>query len=281
MLVDPDAMVAGPHVEIWEDEDDAPTQDSAGPICGAEPKPGEGQRFQDHQLAVDRVPRYSFMDRFLGPEATVDNVKRGLFPELGDFVAMPYHLLRTEPQGGVMAIHLARDGYVRSTQKTHSIRIVKQFHFRQDRPAFEVVYELSNRYRETMASRFAVEMNLNLDSARGRAQYLWINHHERVDLHKTGVHQSVMEVMLVDEDRPFQFVLYVRPAANVWHYPIETVRETAGGCESSFQGTCVIFWWPLALWGEEKMTIRITSSLKVGRPSYSARPGRGASVKVT
>ncbi|MFN7146055.1 MAG: alpha-amylase/4-alpha-glucanotransferase domain-containing protein, partial [Myxococcota bacterium] len=69
----------------------------------------------DPQLATrlhhDRHVRASFLDHFLGPEATLQNVRQGRFPEAGDFVGADYQLLKLEEDGDTV-VTVARDGNV-------------------------------------------------------------------------------------------------------------------------------------------------------------------------
>jgi alpha-amylase len=44
-------------------------------------------------------------------------------------------------------------------------------------------------------------------------------------------------------------VVRCEPAATLWRFPIETVSQSEGGFEKTYQGSCVTVVWPLALNG--------------------------------
>lgn len=244
------ALVGGP-------ESATPTPGGRGPV------PVE---FRDAQLAVDRWPRYAFLDRFLGPQASLDNFRRGLFPEDGDFVAGAYELLKVEPVGDGMEVHLARDGMVSTPTRPHSVRVVKRYTFKRDRAAFDVSYKILNRYLEPVTTRFGVELNLNLDSGRGGKQYVWFDRKDLRDLFAVGERPGTTEVVWGDEERGYQLVIRLSPGCTAWHFPVETVRRAPDGYETAFQGLCLVLWWELPLWGEEQRLFDVGVTLRVGRP---------------
>ena len=242
----------GADVEIEEDE----VAESLGE--GEEPPP---MRVHDPSLAArlhyDRHVRASFLDHFLGPEATLQNVRMGRFPEAGDFASADYQLLQLEEEGDTV-VTVARDGNVNEGAALRLVRIQKRFAFASDVPGFDVRYEIINRYHEPVRSRFAVELNLGLDGACGPGVFLEAAADVRVPLTELGDHPNVTSVALVDENRGYRVILTFHTPAHLWHYPIETISRTPKGLAPVFQGVCLLAWWPVELWGQERKRLDIS-----------------------
>ncbi len=213
------------------------------------------------RLHHDRHVRASFLDHFLGPEATLANVRVGRFPEAGDFVAADYQLLKLEEDGDTV-VTVARDGNVNEGAALRLVRIQKRFAFSPELPGFDVRYEIANRYHEPVRSRFAVELNLGLDGACGPGVFLETAADVRVPLTEAGDHADVTQMALVDENRGYRVLLTFHTPAHLWHYPIETVSRTPRGLAPVFQGVCLLAWWPVELWGQERKRFDMTLTVE-------------------
>ena len=203
------------------------------------------------RLHYDRHVRASFLDHFLGPEATLQNVRKGRFPEAGDFVGADYQLLKLEEtELGDTHITVARDGNVNEGAALRLVRIQKRYLFSGDTPNIDVRYEIANRYHEPVRSRFAVELNLGLDGSFGPGVFLETAADVRTPLTEAGDHPDVHALALVDENRGYRVIVTFHTPAHLWHFPIETVSRTPRGLAPVFQGICLLAWWPVELWGQ-------------------------------
>lgn len=214
-----------------------------------------------NRLHHDRHVRASFLDHFLGPEATLQNVRLGRFPEAGDFVGADYQLVKLEEDGDI-AVTMARDGNVNEGAALRLVRVQKRFVFSADLAGFDVRYEIANRYHEPVRSRFAVELNLGLDGACGPGVFLETAAGARAPLTEPGDHADVTQLALVDENRGYRVRIAFHTPARVWNYPIETVSRTPKGLAPLFQGVCLLPWWPVELWGQERKRIGLTISVE-------------------
>jgi len=219
----------------------------------AGPKPSARQ-VPVHLLAADCGLKSCFADHFLGEQTTTENLRRVQYPEHGDFHGAEYELLRADanPTKGSIDVHFARDGAVDDGVQKKLARVVKRYRFFRERRGFLVQYEVSNRLREAFSTLFAVELNLNLDSRHGPAQYLEFDDSGRQDLTSTGSYDAVRQLSWVDLRKGFRVKLTVEPAPKAWHFPIQTLSQSAGGHRVNFQGVSLWCCWPLALWGEER-----------------------------
>jgi alpha-amylase len=248
-------------LEIVEEDDDEATEElSEIPEL---PSLRMAESGLSSRLQVDRHVRASFVDHFLGPEATLQNVRIGRFPEAGDFVGADYQLLHLEEtDAGETLIGVARDGNVNEGAALRLVRVQKRFAFSRELPAIDVRYEIANRYHEPVRSRFAVELNLGLDGSHGGEIFLETAADMRVPLTEPGDHPDVSHIALVDEARGFRLILSFQQPARLWHYPIETVSRTPKGLASVFQGVCLLAWWPIELWGQERRRLDLSLSLE-------------------
>ncbi len=237
------------------------------------------ERLPMAQLAVDRIERASLIDHFLGSQAAVHNFERQQFPEVGDFTAAEYQVLRAEPrpEQGLVTVHLARDGAVSEGDAVRLVRVVKQLDFHRKNAGFMVSWTLSNRSQEPFDTRFAVEFNLNLDSARDGSSFLLVNN-QPCDLGCAGTVDDAREVAWGDLRRSFRMDISLEQPAQLWHHPVQTISEGLEGPQSNHQGICVVLVWPLRLWGLERHILRARVSLrgKKGAGSAAASPARGS-----
>lgn len=222
-------------------EDDAPPRG---------PRPGLAGLA--HRLHLDRHVRASFLDRFLGPATTLDNLHGGAHPEQGDFVGADYQVLKVDEGGGEEArLTLARDGQVHDGETPRLVRVVKQYTFVRDEAVVDVSWEVSNRLPDPARGTFATEVNLNIDSWVGPE--VWLDRDGSVaGVDVPGFAPEVRSVALVDSRRGLRLELLCDPPAQLYHYPIETVGLAGAELGLHHQGVCVVLAWPCELWGLER-----------------------------
>ena len=209
-------------------------------------------------LTVDSAPRVAFLEHFLGAQADVHNVVRQQHPELGDFVGAEYQVLRAEPrpEDGRVTLHMARDGSVGQAEHVRLLRVSKEFAFLRDDPSFILSYEIANRSPDPIQTRFAVELNLNLDSALGGSSFLAVGDRS-VALSSRESVPDVTKLRWGDLRRGLQLRIDLDELAEVWHYPVETLSDGLDGPELLYQGPCLMLVWPLRLWGLERKLFRL------------------------
>ncbi|RME26458.1 MAG: DUF1926 domain-containing protein [Deltaproteobacteria bacterium] len=263
-LVDP-ANAGSPHLISGEDDDivdDEPTDDNDTiatihtdrlqhvtlPVAPPLPVPS---RPAPDMLACDRHERLLFQDHFLGPGTTLDNLRRDQHPEQGDFVDEPYGLLSSERiDGNELQIALAREGVVDVDGVTRLVRVYKRYVLRRDSPVIDIGYEIANRYREPVRSRFATELNLGLD---GRVEGRFLQSGDRrAFLDSAGQWDDVTDVALVFPDRRLRVHMWSAEPCRLYFFPVDSLVETCEGYEAHHQGICLFFAWDLHLWGEER-----------------------------
>lgn len=202
-------------------------------------------------LIEDRHERLMFQEHFLGPATTLDNLRRDQMPQQGDFIDAPYGLLSAERvEGEELQIALAREGVVNVEGTQRLVRVYKRYVFRKDSPVIDVGYEIANRYREPVRTRFATELNLGLD---GRVEGRFLQAGDRrAFLDRDGTWQDVDDVSLVMPDQGVRVRVWTSQPAELFYYQVNSVVRTCEGYEAHHQGTCLVLVWNLELWGEER-----------------------------
>lgn len=206
----------------------------------------------DRQLFVDRYRRAAFQEHFLGVQTTLENLRRGQHPELGDFMDGACQLIDVDDDGEEVHVSVAREGVVLDGDRQHLVRVAKSYRFYRDRPCIDVRWEVGNRLSEPFRSRFAVEINLGLDGA-FKARYLEIPGRGMYALDQAFEEEEVTQLHWVLRDRGKRLRLQWPNPATVFLYPVLTPVRTLLGYRSGFQGSCVVLAWDLSLWGGEKL----------------------------
>ncbi len=215
------------------------------------------------RLHYDRHVRGAFVDHFFGPETTLHNLRTGRYAENGDFVGADYQLLNVDDgDGSEVSVTMAKDGNVTEGASLRLVRLVKRFSFSRELPLVEARYEVVNRYHEPIRTRFAVGIDINLDSTTGDDVFLETAGGRRIAIDQVGELDELTEISLVDLSRGYRLTLSPRQPARLWHFPIETVSRSPRGVAALYQGTALYFWWPMELWGQEKRRVEIALSLE-------------------
>lgn len=211
----------------------------------------------DH-LWTDRQSRALFVERFLGPETTLQNLSRGQHPEIGDFADGRYRVDRAErADDGELRVSLSREGTVRQGNRDGLLQIVKNFRIHKGDPLIHVSYELVNRSMDPIRARFGVELNLNLDSLLSAERGLIIPRFPLMPLDRAGCWEGVSDAALAMPDIGVQVRMRFSGEPTLFHYPIFVPHRSEVGFVSAFQGSCLMPVWSLELWGEERRKIDI------------------------
>lgn len=226
------------------------------------------------RLWYDRGLRGCFQDRFLAAEATLETLQHGGFSDVGDFASGEYTLTDQDMHEQGASLTFEREGNVTEGVVIRLATLKKKYTFFKDQAAIRLRYEMSNPWHDPVRGRFAVELNLNLDSALGNGIGLEILHDPSLPgplppvrllpPDQPGEHTGVREVSLVDSLRGMRVRIQVAAGpgahdapAQLWHYPVETVSRTPAGVGRLYQGCCLLLWWPVELWTRDQRAFEL------------------------
>ena len=241
------------EISFYDDDDASAARVAAIQIGGPPPLERMGPEELVRHVVVDRLPRVCFTDHFLGVSATLDNIARGRFEDVGDFAGARYQVLTAENQDllDAFGVTLAREGHVRQDGEDRLVQVSKRFVFHRDLPAIDVRYEITNRYHTTIRSRFAVGLSFGLDGLTGAGRVLDFGR-TRALTSERGQVEDVNSVVWIDERRRLRVRIDLGQRARIYHFPLKTVSSNGRRLDLVDQGFGLLVAWPLQLWGEER-----------------------------
>jgi len=215
------------------------------------PLPAPSADLSEH-LVQDRHQRLLFQEHFLGPGTHLESLRRDQHPQQGDFLDGHYALLSAERiDDAEVHVALSREGVVQIDDAQRLVRVQKRYVFRRDSPVIDVSYEVANRYREPVHTRFAVELNLGLDGGPAEGRFLQAGKRRSL-LDQDGTWEQVGDLSLIMGDVGLRVHLRTVEPATLYFYQVRNVVRTCEGYEGCSQGTCLVLAWDLDLWGEER-----------------------------
>lgn len=197
-------------------------------------------------------PLALFQDLLLRPRITTDALARGMAPELGDFADGDWRVERAEVDGADVELLLVREGTVRRPSGTPGmVQVTKRIRFGGDAPTVTVRWTAVNRSRETVRTRMAVVLPLNVDGQLSPDRTLHVPGALPRAQDATGSAEGVADFALRYGD--LGLLVRARPEhpVRVDHFPLTAPVRRRTGHVGVHQGTVAVLSWPLELWGEE------------------------------
>lgn len=201
----------------------------------------------DQYLQFDGYRRASFLDHFMAEPMDFESFRRSQYQEEGNFIKEPYGI-EARKKGKLQELFFSRSGDLRQDRKRDPIRIEKSFSISTHETIVKATYQISYE-GEKRKTNFGIEFNINLLAGDAPDRYYHIPGHDLEDrrLASVGELNDIAEVQLVDEWTGMKVVLGTDRRCRLWRFPIETVSLSESGFEKIFQGSCLLFYWPLDL----------------------------------
>lgn len=197
-------------------------------------------------LTYDRNPRYSFMDHLFCAPVAVDDLIGNRYDEVGDFVAAAYEVSEASRTQDGISITLIREGSAIVDSKTVPLGIKKIYTIRDGSPCLTVHYILTNRGQDECFFFFGVEGNYTLLAGDDPGRYLFTDG-KRHAMNSRGEIEGVEDFSIVDEFSGFRVASHHSRPARLTHYGVQTASNSEGGLERTYQGTCIVSLFPVAL----------------------------------
>jgi alpha-amylase len=209
-------------------------------------------------LSYDRAERRSALVHLLPADGatTAAHFATAIYRELGDFVDTPY-VLDTLSDGKVAA---RRSGSVLIEGTPYPLEVEKTFRFAGGRmePILELVTTVVSRADRPLEFELAVEWNVNLlGGGHNPAAYYEAAGGERTRHDASGDLASASGLTFGNDFEGVRIEAQIEPAANLTWYPVETVSNSEGGFERSYQGSSLLFRWPVSLAPGEYRTFTV------------------------
>ncbi len=189
----------------------------------------------------DRYMRRGFIDHFLHPRTDMAAFDAMTFRELGNFVDRPFEMVELKREG--KGLTLQRDGSVRVGSRDHPVRLAKRYHFGDS--SLSVRLTLTNLSGRRLALWYASELNLALASPE-EAGFLGSWTGEKVPM-EAGEHEEVEALYVQDLHNQVEIALSASQPFLLWNLPLETVGYEGKVARRSYQGSCLVSSWRVAL----------------------------------
>ncbi len=215
----------------------------------------------DQYLQFDGYRRASFLDHFMAEPMDFESFRRSQYQEEGNFIKEPYGI-KARRKGEHQEVLFSRAGDLYKDEGKDPIRIEKSFSVSTHQNIVKATYQISYE-GEKRKTNFGIEFNINLLAGDAPDRYYHIPGHDLEDrrLASVGELNDIAEIQLVDEWTGMKVVLGTDRRCRLWRFPIETVSLSESGFEKIFQGSCLLFYWPLDL--EPKTRFGVTIELGI------------------
>lgn len=219
-------------------------------------------------LHFDKYQRVSLVDHFLKKEETLDAFRKNVHEELGDFFNKPY---KREGQGlgggwAIPAGQGAKGTEVPSAGRGQIVLSRENSGIRVEKDLFIKGNEIYIKYLVTNLEiqpphppfikgggggdlRFGVEFNLILPCCDGPDGFYDIRGKdiENKGFGIAGEIAGIRQINMVDKWAKMRVSFSFDKDTSFWRFPIETVSLSEAGFEKIFQGSCLLFFWDIAI----------------------------------
>ena len=197
------------------------------------------------RLVYDDYERRSGLVRILPADATAASWGAGGRGELGDLATRPYQLIRLGDDAAVVG----RDGVV--TIDGGQLPISVETHIRLGGgrldPSLAWTATVENRGDRPLVARVGVEWATTMLGGGGNPDAWWAIDGVEVRHDTAGAGKGVEELHQGNRWLGLVIETGVKPAADAWHAPIETVSNSEAGFERVYQGSALLLSWPVSL----------------------------------
>ena len=211
----------------------------------------------DQYLFFDEYRKASFLDHFVREPMDLESFRRNQYQEEGDFMEGIYEM-EVRRKGRRQEVLFSRSGALSQNVKKDPIKIEKCFSMLTHQPLVKAAYQISYS-GEKRKTNFGIEFNINLLAGDAPDRYYSIPGQKLEDarLASMGTLDGITEVQLLDEWSRMKVVLKIDQRCHLWRFPIETISLSESGFERIYQGSCLLFYWPLELEAGGKFEVTV------------------------
>ena len=196
-------------------------------------------------LHYDPYERRSGLVRLLARDTRPVAWVTGKAAELGDAVDGAFEIETLEPDRLVAA----RAASMMTPDGPAAIRVVKEVVLGGDRrtPTLDLTVTIENRSESTIRALLGLEWTLTMLGGGGNPAAWWEIDGIRTGHDAHGTAHGVTEFAQGNDYVGIALASTVSPRAEAWWAPVETVSNSEGGFERSYQGSGMLLCWPLTL----------------------------------
>ncbi|MBI4667543.1 MAG: DUF1926 domain-containing protein [Nitrospinae bacterium] len=190
-------------------------------------------------LHYDPSPRRIFADHFLSPEVGLEDFMRGLYQPLGDFAGIAYEPEVSKSRSEA-EVTLTGNAVITVKGEHVPVTVVKKLSFNSKDAAIDVEYVVKNKGGAALDIIFGVELNLTLLAGDADDRY-WVAEglKSKPRLKDIMSHTGATMAGMRDDWAGFTVYAESKNPFDVWCFPVETVSQSEGGFERTYQGSCL------------------------------------------
>jgi alpha-amylase len=202
----------------------------------------------DQYLFFDSYRRASFLDHFIAEPMDFESFQRCQYQEAGDFIKELYQIDFMK-EGSNQEILFSRSGNLLKDGARSPIKVEKRFISSLKQSVLKAAYRITYEGDEKKRTNFGIEFNINLLAGNAPDRYYHVPGQPLKDrkLASMGELKDVSEIHLIDEWNGMDVILKMDKRGRLIRFPVETISLSESGFERIFQGSCLLFYWPLEL----------------------------------
>ncbi len=209
------------------------------------------------RLRYDAYERRSGLVHLLASGTTAETFATGTANELGDAVDGRYAVVALGPG----AVDLRREVAIGSGGTV--VQVDKRFTFGPDRshPTVGLEVTVTNRSEGPLRFDLGIEWALTMLGGGGNPAAFYRIGEESFTHDSTGRRPVVERVVSANTYIGLELTSTVEPAAEAWWSPIETISNSEHGFERIYQGSALLFVWPLELAAGASRSVAIRNAV--------------------
>ncbi len=219
------------------------------------------------RLAYDAYERRSGLVHVLPAGITPEAFARAEMDELADIVDEPYGVLEDVSASGGAHVRLECHGSVRGAAGRTPIRVEKRIEVAGGRrgPSLALDVTLDNLGDAPVRGLLAVEWATTMLGGGANPAAYYTFDGERIPHDGAACRAGISELHSGNDYVGLDVATSVTPAADAWISPIETISSSEAGFERVYQGSALVFTWPLDLAPGGRMSVRVAHVVTASR----------------
>jgi len=208
-------------------------------------------------LSVDSYTRSSLLDHFFLKETGVADYAMNNHTEIGDFVQANYLVKKAGTSADEGIVTMAYTGRVGASNigLKKSVRVEKNARATID-------YRFECLGPQSVSVLYGCEFNLTLFSDQDTGRYYYIPEMDlRREVSETGSQENVTRFDLVNRPDHLTVNFSFSDPVSVWFFPLMTVSKSEKGLEQTYQGSSLLFAFPVNLSCAERLDFQFHISI--------------------
>lgn len=216
----------------------------------------------DQYLIYDQYEKNCFVDHFLSIDTDLDTFLAQRHSELADFTCRPYDVVSVTTEGTNAEILLQRESDMKSHNKLYGrVLMMKKISLR-DQCSIMVEYAIKQLNGDPIDLFFASELNLTFLASQSEDRYYVMpgNRKEQMNIQDEFRFTDEHSLLLINEWDNLRVQIKTPNASLLWRAPIDTVSQSEGGFERTYQQSMIVPLWKLSLKPDQTATLSLSLS---------------------